>query len=294
MRLNEKEAIYAAGFFDGEGCVQIGPGGHSPFILWVRITNTDLSVLKWFSERLGGSINVQTPPKNGRIKQAKPCWFWRLYSANAASFLETILPYMIVKLEQARLAVEFQKRVVNGTNNVSDEEICIRRSYALRISELNSGVGYQQENPLRERGLLAESDYLYAAGILDGEGYILINKAKRSHWLGVRVTNTNRSLIEKLKAQFGGGIAKKPDGRARDCWDWSTVGKGAAAFLVKVFPYLIVKKEQARMGLEFQDAHRRLIESKAPMTERIALGDRYKAKISESIHAVDRQVTAAP
>lgn len=100
----------------------------------------------------------------------------------------------------------------------------------------------------------------YAAGLMDGEGSVIIHKSKRSYWLQTRITNTDRGLLEFMKRNFGGFIAKQgaagPNSgprRTKECWYWAITTNQAAAFLVEVIPYLIVKKPQAEIAIEFQD-----------------------------------------
>ncbi len=70
MRTREQLA-WAAGFFEGEGCVS--KGKHSRFI---AINNTDLSMLERFHEALGVGVvrGPYGPYANGVSK--KPYWTW--------------------------------------------------------------------------------------------------------------------------------------------------------------------------------------------------------------------------
>jgi hypothetical protein len=96
-------AQYAAGFFDGEGCVNCATNrGGSPFVR-ILIVNTNLEVLERFKETWGGDIN-----KNYKSKEHwKQAYTWRLSHTSAGLFLEEILPYLIVKKKQSELAIEF-------------------------------------------------------------------------------------------------------------------------------------------------------------------------------------------
>ena len=96
-------SLYAAGFFDGEGCVNCSSNkSGSPFVR-ILVVNTNLTVLEKFQETWGGDIN-----KNYKSKEHwKQAYTWRLSHAAAAKFLEDIYPFLIVKETQARLALEF-------------------------------------------------------------------------------------------------------------------------------------------------------------------------------------------
>lgn len=99
----------------------------------------------------------------------------------------------------------------------------------------------------------------YLAGLLDGEGCIRVTGAfdriksrSVSHSLNVRVSNTSDALIAWLLREVGGSVNRlSMKGRERPCYEWSLYGKNAVAFLEAVRPYLIVKRGQCDLALEF-------------------------------------------
>lgn len=99
----------------------------------------------------------------------------------------------------------------------------------------------------------------YVAGLLDGEGYIGIHKCKPqkrhksiSHSLQVYITNTYLGVLIECQKQFGGSIRKRvsPFGY-KTLYDWIIATKAAAGFLSMVYPHLIIKRERARLAIEF-------------------------------------------
>ena len=108
-------------------------------------------------------------------------------------------------------------------------------------------------------------DLVYTAGLIDGEGSIVIGVSKPStkrgnklpsHWLQVGIINTDKELIDWLKNTFGGHISNNSHcpsrKRQRPCWAWRVVGNKAKIFLEMIYPYLRVKKKQAELAIEFQ------------------------------------------
>jgi hypothetical protein len=102
----------------------------------------------------------------------------------------------------------------------------------------------------------------YLAGIIDGEGCIAIRKSKRTgtckstrYAAAVTVGNTSCHLIEQLVGTFGVGCVtyRYPTKTKRACYLWSLPSRGAREVLRAVQPYLIVKREQAAVLLEFID-----------------------------------------
>lgn len=101
----------------------------------------------------------------------------------------------------------------------------------------------------------------YAAAIVDGEGSIMIKKARPSgrrinanYSLQIAVANTDRRLIEFFFKHFGGwwtNTDPNPSKNKRRLFRWDIKGKPAAKFIELIFNFLVIKKRQAELGLEF-------------------------------------------
>lgn len=103
---------------------------------------------------------------------------------------------------------------------------------------------------------LCRQEDAYAAGIIDGEGWIGISRFNRNalptFQPGVEVTMTEKALavIQWLQSEYGGNVYKKPDPQRPEnapCYRWSIVGEPAAIFLQKISPALLLKVEQAEL-----------------------------------------------
>lgn len=99
----------------------------------------------------------------------------------------------------------------------------------------------------------------YFAGFFDGEGSIGIAKHKSKscirgyfHELFIQVSNSNHSVILKFKQYFGGSIIPFKAPKKLQMWRWTISTRKAFKFLKKILPFLIVKKTQADLGIEFQ------------------------------------------
>lgn len=97
---------YAAGFFDGEGCVNFSTRGKSR-TLFVRVflTNTDEAILSAFQATFGGRLDKPRQLRKGW----KPHRNLTLTMADAVSFLNIIRPHVLLKRGQIDLALEFWK-----------------------------------------------------------------------------------------------------------------------------------------------------------------------------------------
>lgn len=131
------DLAYAAGFFDGEGCIVITKykdGHRTQFQMRVQMTNTDELVLRWLQELFGGRIRrrARNNPKWRQI------FFWELSSCQAYDFLKKVQPYLRVKAGQAKVALDFQKRMRVRNALTEDERIFQEASHILMRS-LNRG-----------------------------------------------------------------------------------------------------------------------------------------------------------
>lgn len=100
-------------------------------------------------------------------------------------------------------------------------------------------------------------DYIYAAGLFDGEGsaaiHIKQNGARRQgHSPTARVKMTDEPTVRWLKETFGGCIVVRPAiGNASEAYEWKLEGRRALAFYREVFPFLRTKRRQAILMLEY-------------------------------------------
>lgn len=101
-RLTETEKAYLAGFFDGEGCVgyykRADKSCKFSYVSLVALSQTDFRPILWVSEKVGfGSVIT----KNGK-KHIEHQWTTNKRQ-HVHEFLEAILPYLILKKEQAEI-----------------------------------------------------------------------------------------------------------------------------------------------------------------------------------------------
>ena len=111
------------------------------------------------------------------------------------------------------------------------------------------------------------TEVAYCAGILDGEGTIAITRNpprkptqySPSFGLVVSVANTDNALILFLSSLWGGHtlVCCKPKGNKRAAYRWSLGGNQAVRFLKAVLPFLIIKRAEAELGIEFQSSKRK-------------------------------------
>lgn len=113
MRVSDQ---YAAGFFDGEGCVIVRQrirDGLVHYNLDAVVAQMDRTVLDLLKAEYGGAIHPQR--KNAWKPGEVLYWRWCMGSVTAREFLKVIHPFSVVKREEIALALEFQERKEAGT-----------------------------------------------------------------------------------------------------------------------------------------------------------------------------------
>lgn len=115
------ELAYFAGILDGEGCLSITSGKRrSTSTALTRSTqiyvgNTDPRIIEWIQARFGGSIALRPTPHPERHK---PLWRWLCSGANIEPVLRAVLPYLIIKREQATVILAYRKTMAMVGSNV--------------------------------------------------------------------------------------------------------------------------------------------------------------------------------
>ena len=99
-------------------------------------------------------------------------------------------------------------------------------------------------------------DISYAAGLVDGEGYIGIQETGSSMQLRLKIAMTDKGLpsLIAMHRAFGGHLAEdRPVGeRTRASHVWRLNGRKAADLIERMLPKLLTKAEPARIALQFQ------------------------------------------
>ena len=129
LKMSDKAVYgYLAGIVDGEGTITIcrsennvnrkkdyvtksgeirsceynytGIGYHAT----IRVKNTDIRLMKWLVSRFGGEYYADRHSKNPTWKDS---YKWYYAAKSKEGFILAILPYLVIKREQALTALEF-------------------------------------------------------------------------------------------------------------------------------------------------------------------------------------------
>lgn len=108
----EVEWAYLAGLIDGEGCISAqAPNRGDRYFAQVRVVNTRLEMLEWIERRFGGVISFN---RRATIKW-RALYKWRIHGqAKVAWILIGCMPYLVIKRDQAHIALELCNRPEKG------------------------------------------------------------------------------------------------------------------------------------------------------------------------------------
>lgn len=96
--------------------------------------------------------------------------------------------------------------------------------------------------------------YAYMAGFVDADGSISISTvAKRKRYIPkITVCNCDQRVVELFSNKFGGKVRKRTwkNKNWRPNYEWTLTCKKASSVIEKLFPYLQIKKRQAKLVLK--------------------------------------------
>lgn len=248
---------YLAGFFDAEGYIGIYPRSkenrrvNTQYMLSCKVTGCDPRPLKIFSENFGGCITLT----KGKKEHYKPVYMWAISAKKALIFLEQICSRLVIKKSQAEIAIMHQKRKIVGNQLISNERTVLEEAEYILLQNL------KKQNVVCT-SLLENMSIPYLAGFFDGEGCISIYSAKyvvregnrKSYVLECSVGNCDPRPLQKFMELFGGSVRlKKEVKNYRLFYNWKVTTQKALAFLLQIKEYLIIKQDEAEIGILHQN-----------------------------------------
>ena len=100
---------------------------------------------------------------------------------------------------------------------------------------------------------IGDKELAYIAGFMDGERCIQISRGGN---LSVTVDNTDIEPLQFFMDIVGGNVtlSKRATKERKKAYRWSIIEEEAPEFLRTILPYLICKKAEATLGIEFEFA----------------------------------------
>jgi hypothetical protein len=115
-KLTIPELAYIAGIVDGEGCIFIlHQKSSNQYIGGIKIALSDSKIIPWLSDKL--NKNQTKVNQNPKLKTIS------LYSLNCVGLLIKIIPYLILKKDQAELVLDLIYCQKTNKNKTIQENI---------------------------------------------------------------------------------------------------------------------------------------------------------------------------
>lgn len=137
--------------------------------------------------------------------------------------------------------------------NLCLEKMRDKRKAKNELNGIKSRTQFNADKILTE--LVIDSNALsYVAGFFDGEGTVSIKGVGKEHRLIASISNTDYEIIKYIHDLFNnyGYIHKYELGDRKDIYNLLYTDNVAYVFLIKIYPYLRIKKERALLAIEFR------------------------------------------
>ncbi len=126
------ELAYFAGFFDGEGCVNIWRARKTnSYQVRVVISSTNKGIMEKFQGKFGGSISTIVSVQGNN----KPFWIWKISGTDVTKFLVMIQPYSILKNEQIKIGLRLRKMIEEKRKTRKD--VLVKKELKNMMHKLN-------------------------------------------------------------------------------------------------------------------------------------------------------------
>lgn len=256
--VKEFRKSHLAGLIDAEGHLSICSHSDSKrnsvsYGVSMAVDNTYFPLMKYLVHHFGGTYRVLKPFCE-EFQNRLPMYSWKPESNQHANrIISLVLPYLVLKKERGKLCQKFLQ--IEGSNPSARQEL--HKQYVEQIGSLTTNTSHV----LEWKTNLVNA---YFAGFFDGEGSVGIYKHKQSGYSRcsgyfykprITVSNTDWDILKKMQSVYGGGLfsyTRKDDSTRKTAHLWSlNTNKQIEAFVLKMLPYLEIKRDQAKLILEF-------------------------------------------
>lgn len=237
--MKNADILYLAGIIDGEGTIEISKQERK-YKICIRVGNTSEILIDYLKEKYLGN---KYGPYKKKSDFHRDAFEWKCTAKEAIKLIKQIEPYLIVKQEQALLAIRawedtFKNNYHDGSNRIPKYAFDKRESYYQQMKHLNfrgkleeiigelkilkskyviTFDNYERVSEIiikneevskkeeKHSTIDKKSKLLYLAAMVDGEGTIGVYKhGEKTYRLNIRIPNTSEKLIDYLKRNYKG------------------------------------------------------------------------------------------
>lgn len=100
---------------------------------------------------------------------------------------------------------------------------------------------------------MSDTEWAYLAGFIDADGCISLTQNKRGEFrFQIVVSQSNKSILDYWQAKTGVGGVSIASGTL-GAWQWQIGKPECDEFLRALYPYLLLKKDEAAIAMRFRE-----------------------------------------
>ncbi len=226
---------WAAGFFDGDGCVFVDHRNSLSVIVNQAVTYK--ANLDELARMFGGIVRKRGVPKLPTHNQT---YNWKLDGKKAIAFCKQIEPHALLKRPQVLLG---------ASHRVEDK--------------IGAGKTVREMKRLVHAQITAHLSPPYTAGFLDADGCLRVNCGlKVGCGVSISAAQKHPAILHALAEVYKGSVAQEK--RAKAGWQWRVSGDSARHCLRESLPFFVGKRPQAELLATLNRENR--LEVKAKIT----------------------------
>lgn len=271
MKKEEILMAYLAGAMDGDGSFSICKsmqGDRSPlYYPVIQLSNACEKIIDVLKETFGGRKHERQPyiAKDGGSRRTNYHWMIQRQTS-CLPMLEKIIPYLILKKERAEHLMKFilDNPFKRGSTRIDQKTLENREASYLKMRGFNDEriITKNLTRYHAKKDNDSEVFWSYMAGLMDTDGSFTISKRKSpTHMVSplysvlIQLTSIDIKCINHILENFQGGkvrLRKGKNCKTGFCYRFVlTNTENVARFCKKIMPFLVLKKRQAEIMINF-------------------------------------------
>jgi hypothetical protein len=255
---------YLAGIVDADGtitCPRVS--ATESFPVAIAVHQAEREAVDLFAATFGGEVTMRDSYSPLATRET---YLWTASAGNRVEVLRRLLPHLRQKRRQAEIALEIcrlnaswrkpgrgLRRPKSITRKLRAEQTKLRRANDFGKRAQNARVP-KPPKVLVEK--VPRTVAAYLAGVLDADGHLRARRqiihGYRRYPVEVKLKQVTPDSIQVLQRYFGikVGVESPSVEGGRHLLNWACAARTAERLLATVEPYMLIKKERAKLLLE--------------------------------------------